>query len=331
MTPLVAPGVGNLCTAINRLLLVRRIRSVLKEHRKPGQKVQVWSFAPDVDYLAGTLGEEVFVYYCVDEFSGFKGFDSKAIVRAESRLMSVADVVFASSMQLYNTRKDCHPNIHMVRHGVDHDHFAKAVIQKMPIPDSIAHISKPIAGFVGLVQHWFDIELMRRVALRLPDVSFVVVGECQADVSALNSLSNFHFVGRQPYADLPAYNAAFDVGLIPFVRSAMTENVNPIKLREYLAAGLPVVSTALPEVTHFVPDVTLANDPESFAAACRASINSLTPQARQMRSLSVADQSWEAVTERVSQLVMQAVRRRNTRAVDTEPLRISGDQPASAC
>jgi glycosyltransferase involved in cell wall biosynthesis len=174
-------------------------------------------------------------------------------------------------------------------------------------PEALCAVPRPIAGFIGLVQHWFDVELMAAVARRMPEVSFVVVGDCQVDVGALAALDNVFLLGRQPYASLPAYCAAFDVGLIPFVRSSMTENVNPIKLREYLAAGLPVVSTALPEVHGFAPDVLLADDAEAFVRCCRSAIESVTPGSRRVRSAAVADQSWEGVTRRVSRIVGEAV------------------------
>ncbi len=308
VTPLVLPGHGRISSIVNRFLLTQRLRKVIANHRRsPKQPVQVWSFAPDVAHLVGAFDEEVFVYYCVDEFSEFEEFNDKAVIRAERKLMNVTDVVLASSQKLYENRKDAHPCVHLVRHGVDHDHFAKAAKLKLPVPEPIRHLTGPIAGYIGLIHHWFDIDMMIRVAKAMPEVSFVLVGECQTNVSPLAALDNVHFVGRQPYELLPAYAAAFNVGLIPFQLTSMTANVNPIKLREYLAAGLPVVSTSLPEVVPFAPNVLLADSAEDFVEACRSAIDTLTPESRVERSNAVADQSWNAVVARVEMLVHEAI------------------------
>ena len=308
VTPLVLPGHGRFSSMVNRFLLTQRLRSVIANHKRyPNQPVQVWSFAPDVAHLAGAFDEEVFVYYCVDEFSEFEEFNDRAVISAERKLLNVTDVVLASSQRLYENRRDIHPCVHLVRHGVDHDHFAKAVKSNLPAPEPIRHLTGPIAGFIGLIHNWLDIEMMNRVAKAMPEVSFVFVGECQTNVSSLSSLENVYFIGRQPYETLPAYAAAFSVGLIPFQLTSMTANVNPIKLREYLAAGLPVVSTSLPEVISFAPNVLLADTAEDFVKACRSAIGSVTRETRVKRSNAVANQSWEAVVARVERLVHGAV------------------------
>ena len=315
ITPFVLPGApGRWREVVNRLLLVSQIRRVIDQRRRSSdQPVQIWTFAPDVAYLAGAFNEECLVYYCVDEFSKFEGFSSEAVAAAERRLISAADLVITSSSQLRQSRAASHPHVYLVRHGVDHSHFTRALppastsADDHAVPQPIRHIPRPRAGFIGLVQHWFDIRLLRDVARMLPEVSFVIVGESQVDVSSLAELDNVHLVGRQPYESLPAYCAAFDLGLIPFVRSPMTDNVNPIKLREYLAAGLPVVSTSLPEVQLLAPHVLVADDAPRFAAACRQAIATDSLAARRLRSESIAGQSWEAVAERVSRLVAGAI------------------------
>ncbi|HRX86942.1 MAG TPA: glycosyltransferase [Phycisphaerae bacterium] len=308
-TPFVLPsGATPFRDAVNRRLLALQLRRIIRARRRSAdQPVQIWTFAPDVAFLAGAFGEECLVYYCVDEFSEFEGFDRAATLAAEAALMARADVVMATSERLFAARRDRHPNVHLVRHGVDHAHFAQAVERDLPKPGALRGISGPIAGFFGLIQHWFDAALLADVARRLPDVSFVLVGETVVDVGPLAELPNVHLLGRQPYAELPAYCAAFDVALIPFVRSPMTENVNPIKLREYLAAGVPVVSTALPEVRPYAPDVACVDDAEGFADACRRALATDSIAARRQRSAWVADESWDAVTARVERLVCAAI------------------------
>lgn len=308
LTPFVLPGGATpFRDAVNRRLLLLQLQRIIRARRRPGQPVQIWTFAPDVAFLAGAFGEECVVYYCVDEFSEFAGFDRAATLAAETALMARADVVVTTSQKLFAARVDRHPRVHLVRHGVDYAHFAKALDRSLPVPGPLQGIPQPIAGFFGLVQHWFDVPLLADVAQRVPEMSFVIVGEQAVDVAPLTRLPNVHLVGRLPYATLPACCAAFDVALIPFIRSPMTENVNPIKLREYLAAGVPVVSTALPEVRAYAPDVHCVDDPADFAAACRLAASADSAAARQTRSASVAGESWDAVTARLERIVADAV------------------------
>jgi glycosyltransferase involved in cell wall biosynthesis len=303
LTPLVIPGARDpRVRRLNECLVVSQIKRAVRSLKKPNQRVQVWTFAPDVDFLAGRFDEERFVYYCVDDFAAFEGFDAEAIEAAEARLMKRSDVVLATSKPLLQKCRRLHSNVHLVRHGVDHGHFASALGNVSP-PDDLRDIPRPIAGFVGLIDHWFDTQLMSAVAESMPDVSFVLIGDVRIDPGRLAGLPNVHLLGRKPYAELPNFLASFDVGLIPFVRNQLTESVNPIKLREYLAAGLPVVSTDLPEVRRYEKFVSLADAPQTFENACRSAIDSGCTEARQRRSEAVADESWHSVTKRICDIV----------------------------
>lgn len=301
-TPLVIPGAsGSVMRSLNRALLVGRIRRALKNWRRG--PVQLWSFAPDVAFLAGRFSEEKVVYYCVDEFAAFEDHDAAAIRAAERDLMDKSDVVVTTAHSLHESRKDRHPNVHLVRHGVDVTHFSAAAGRTLPVPADIAALPRPIYGFFGLVHHWFDVELMAKVAKARPHASFVLLGEVHTDVTPLRALPNVHLLSRRPYAELPAYCSSFDAGLLPFRVNEMTRNINPIKLREYLAAGLPVVSTPLPEAAAYRPDVILAETAERFVDACDKAAKMSAPPDRMARSLTVSNESWDAVVERLSSIV----------------------------
>ena len=129
-----------------------------------------------------------------------------------------------------------------MRHGVDFEHFRKALDAETN-SRTIAHLPRPIIGFFGLIADWVDVDLMAHVAEHFSTGSFVVLGKATTDVSALSEMPNVHLLGRKPYADLPAYCKGFDVAMNPFRINDLTLNANPLKVREYLAAGLPVVST----------------------------------------------------------------------------------------
>ncbi|MCA9255249.1 MAG: glycosyltransferase, partial [Phycisphaerales bacterium] len=272
VTPLVVPMPGSEAAAdLNATLLTRQIRSVLKS--LPKRPTQLWSFAPDVDYLCGKFDEEAIVYYCVDEFSQFTGYDAMAILESERHLAARADLTIVTSKQLLATKRPISRRILHAPHGVDVEHFAKAASGDIRVPDDIAELPRPILGFWGLIQDWVDVDLIATVAKRRPDWSIALIGDAATDVGPLESLENVCLLGRRPYEQLPAYAAGIDVGLIPFRINELTRAVNPIKLREYLSAGLPVVATPLPEVADYADFVSIASNTDAFIDACDQSLH----------------------------------------------------------
>ena len=307
ITPLVIPLPGNAVVAgMNRRLLTRQIRRVLDE--LPERRVQLWSFAPDVDYMCGRFGEECAVYYCVDEFGAFSGYDARAIGDAERRLASRVDLVVTTSQVLQESKRGMNPNTVLVTHGVDYDHFAEASAGDLTIPADIAGLPRPVLGFWGLLQDWLDVELLAGLAAGAPDCSIVLIGEAATDIARLKRLSNVHLLGRRPYASLPAYAKGFDLGLIPFRVNELTRAVNPIKLREYLSAGLPVVSTALPEAARYGEFVKIANTPAAFIDGCRRMLRSETPERAAARQAAMKGETWAAKVEELSAHVRAARR-----------------------
>ncbi len=303
LTPLVIPFPGSrVVRAINRRLMVRQIRAVLA--RFPRQPVQLWSFAPDVDYLVGEFDEELDLYYCVDEFSAFSTYDRETILQLERTLIRKCDLVITTARPLQDSKAVLHPNTHLVLHGVSYDHFASATEDYTAVPDNVKNISAPIFGYFGMIQDWFDQPLLVELARRHPDWSFVLLGKAEVSVEAFRSLPNVHLLGQVPFASLPGYCKAFDVGLIPFVINPLTIHVNPIKLREYLAAGLPVVSTDLPEVRAYQPYVRIGRSVDEFERACMAALQERTLLHRRRRQESVRCETWEGKVEQLSRLVV---------------------------
>ncbi|MBK8269452.1 MAG: glycosyltransferase [Planctomycetes bacterium] len=300
ITPMVVPLPGNSAAmAINRRLLTRQIRSVLRD--LPDRPVQLWSFSPDVDYLCGTFDEECVIYYCVDEFSAFTGYDREAVLASEKRLCDRADLVVTTSQSLLHVKEPHCRHAALVTHGVDFDHFAGGSIA--PIPADMTQIRNPVLGFWGLIQDWFDVQLVADVAKARPEWSLVLIGDIATDVSRLRSLGNMHLLGRRPYGELPAYARAFDVGLIPFRVNDLTRAVNPIKLREYLSAGLPVVSTPMPEVERYRGLVEIANGAEEFIGACERALALRGAEEAAKRMTAMRTETWRSKVEDLSRLV----------------------------
>lgn len=309
LTPLVIPGARSLLLQrLHRYMLIaqirRAVRAVAGRRHKP---IQVWTFAPDIPFLAGALDEECFLYYCVDEYTHFEGFDSQRIKAAEDELMDRADVVIVTSQPLLETKRQRRPDAILVRHGVDYDHFAAAWRRSLPCPADLAAVPRPIFGFFGLLHHWVDQALIAEVARLRPLYSFVLIGDCKVDVSELESLDNVFLLGRRAYEDLPSYCAAFDAGMLLFARNLMTRNVNPVKMYEYLAAGLPIVSTPLPEAQRYEGPITIADTPQRFAEACDHVLAGYDPRDRKTTSQSVRDEAWLSKVEHLSDIVMAKI------------------------
>jgi glycosyltransferase involved in cell wall biosynthesis len=153
-------------------------------------------------------------------------------------------------------------------------------------------------GFFGLIRDWVDIDLLAQVARKRPEWHFVVIGDADSsvDLGRYASLANMHFLGRRPYKDLPAYCRQFSVGLIPFKVNDLTYAVNPIKLREYLSAGLPVVSTPMPEVKLYAHLVEIADSPAGFEQAIEHCLRGSETD-RTARVAAMSMETWEAKLE----------------------------------
>jgi glycosyltransferase involved in cell wall biosynthesis len=291
--PLVVPLPGwGLADRLNAGILAGSLRRLCLQH---GLKDPIlWSFLPNVNRLLGRLGERLTIYHCVDEYSAFKGVSRDTIARMERDLVRRSDLVLTSSEKLCSDRIAINPNTRFVTHGVDVGHFGRALDQGVEVPADLRDLPRPIIGFFGLLADWVDLDLVRAMALARSRWSFVLVGKQTTGLGAVRGLSNVHLLGQKPFAQLPAYCRGFDVGIIPFRTSDLTLRANPLKLREYLAAGLPVVSTPLPEVARYGSLVHLAEGAPAFVGAVATALGERSPVLDRARSMAMESESWEA-------------------------------------
>lgn len=308
LSPFSIPLPGNTAAqALNRGLYreaVRRALTRLGLRKDP----LLWVYVPTVaPYLAG-LPRSGLVYHCVDRWWAFSDYDTEVMRRCHAALCQQADVVFASSAELLDDCLPHNPHSYLMRHGVEWGHFAQAALAPPPRPQDIADVRGPILGFFGLIHEWVDQELLAQLADAFPEATLVLIGKVQADVKRLQAKPNVRLLGQKPYAELPAYAAAFDVGLIPFVCNDLTRAVNPIKLREYLSAGMPVVATALPEIELLAdnPMLRVARSAAEHVAAVRHYL-AAPPDgaARREAALAMASESWAGRCAEMARLLHQ--------------------------
>jgi glycosyltransferase involved in cell wall biosynthesis len=294
LTPVYVPAYGtDAVRALNRRLVRAQVRAAM---RALGMSRPIsWSFLPSAAAVAGTLGEERVIYHVVDEFSAFSDA-STHVAELERLILRRADLVIASSERLLESKRRVNRSAVLVRHGVDLAHFSQALDPRVEVPADLARLPRPVIGFFGLVADWIDLELVRAVADAHPSASVVLLGKVITSTAALEGARNVHFLGRKPYGELPAYCRGFDVAITPFRLNELALNANPLKAREYVAAGLPNVCTDLPEL-RATPGCTIAGTRAEFVAEVGKALATGGPTRE--RAELVRGESWEAKVEEI--------------------------------
>lgn len=187
-----------------------------------------------------------------DEFEAWKPYYNQAV--------QTADIVLTTSDKLFENACMLNANTYLIPNGCDFEHFSRT---DLPVPADIANVSRPIIGYIGVVASWVDLELICAVADRFPNYNIVVVGPLY-NINDVPRRNNIHWLDYKSYDLLPAYAQMFDVGIIPFRKSNMIEAVNPIKMWEYMAMGMPVVTTDIPEARKYPGLVYAAVNDEQF-------------------------------------------------------------------
>jgi glycosyltransferase involved in cell wall biosynthesis len=293
-TPLVLPLPGSATARrLNRSIVGATVRALRARLRI--ESFQLWTFLPRTAAYVGVLGESLSIYYCTDEHSLFSSLDARATTAAELELLRRVDVVFATNEPLVELKGVVHADVHLALHGVDRDLFATALDPATAVPEDVAGLPRPVLGFYGALHDWVDYELIAELARRRPDWSIALIGERQTDLGALDGLANVHVLGRRPNRELPACCKGFDVGLIPYRQSEQLRYRNPMKLREYLAAGLPVVGTLIPELRRYEAfGCSMADGVDDFERAVERALEGDSPDLRRRRSEAMAAEGWAA-------------------------------------
>ncbi len=281
----------------------------------------LWFYTPAMFAFAAHLPAAATVYDCMDELSAFR-FADPALLDQETRLLARADLVFTGGYSLYDAKRGRHPDVHPFPSAVDVAHFAQAR-ERPDEPDDQRAIPGPKLGFFGVIDERIDLALLDTVAAARPDWSFVMIGPVvKIDPADLPRRSNIHWLGARGYGELPAYLSGWNVALMPFAINAATRFISPTKTPEYLAGGLPVVSTPIVDVVRQYGDlaaVAIAGDAQGFVAACDTAL--AMPRAGAWRDAAdtmLADQSWDstqaAMAAEIDRVMRGEGRRRPTPA-----------------
>ena len=251
----------------------------------------LWTSLPTAVDMVEQLDSSALVYYCGDDFSALAGVDHRTVAMREAELLQHADLILAASEQL--AMRFPQQRTQLLPHGVDFQLFSQPAQRAVDLPDD----GRPIAGFYGSLSEWLDIELLQATIQQLPEWHFVFIGNAVVDISPLQALPNTHFLGERAHAQLPSYVQHWNASLLPFRDNAQIRACNPLKLREYLAAGQPIVSTPFPALR---PYQSLLQTVSSVDEMVHALQNTLQQPPNHQQQQSVMQHTWQARADQVS-------------------------------
>jgi glycosyltransferase involved in cell wall biosynthesis len=303
LSPLLVPLHGNrLVRALNARLLPALVRRAV---RRLGLRAPIlWAYVPQAEVLIDVLEPSLVVYHCVDDIAAQERIDTASFRAAEERFAGRADLVLASAPALATRLRRFSGNVLDAPNVADTQLFS-AALQPGPLDPQMAALPAPRIVFTGaIVAVKLDLALLVEVARLRPSWSFALVGpvgpgEPHADVSALVEEPNIHLLGPRAYGELPDVLRAADAGLIPYVRNELTASIFPMKVYEYLAAGLPVIATPLPAIEG-VEEVLTASDAGEVIGLLEQALAEDGPERRAERSRAAAAHSWDRRLEEIA-------------------------------
>jgi glycosyltransferase involved in cell wall biosynthesis len=303
--PLLPEGLAPLETA----RLQQRLLDELLAGLGP-RKLTTWYYTPYALTFTRHLDPSVCVYDNMDELSAFRGA-SPELVALEKELFERADIVFTGGRSLYEAKRDRHDNIHCFPSSIDFSHFAKA---RQPLSEAPAQtgLSHPRVGFFGVIDERMNVELVSELAALRPDWQMVMIGPVvKIDPQSLPQRANLHWVGSKQYTELPAYLAGWDIGFMPFAINEATRFISPTKTPEFLAAGLPVVSTPITDVVNPYGDlglVEIAADAASFEKKISALL--ARPKGAWTKAVDgfLANTSWDETWRQMERVIEDSAR-----------------------
>ena len=248
------------------------IRAIRKTMRAAGiSKPIIWLSRPERRFIIGKMDEVFSIYHAVDEYAGYTGLTEQArqrLLADENDVLDSVDLVIVASPELERAKRGPGRDILVLENGVEPSEYADAR-EKALVPADLADIPGPRIGYSGLIGKRLDLELIRSAAEHRPDCSFVLIGkvdrrECEAALDSLDALPNVFLLGEKPGKEVASYVVGFDIGLLPYTINLETRHISPIKMYEYWAAGIPVVSTAIPAAERHRFAVNVANSRDEF-------------------------------------------------------------------
>jgi len=304
LAPIVLPLFGNpVIERLNDRWLVFQIRLAYRilGFRRPLNLVCMPSFAGAV----ARQPRSRLIYYYTDKYDAYRDIKDRDAIRARDQaLFADADLVLCASQKIHAGLRDKRPGVHYLPHAVDAERFRRVLEADTTIPPDLADIPSPRIGYFGSLTDSNDIETIRYCAQSDPTLQFVLIGRVLSDFSAISELPNVHLLGFKSPEQIPLYGKYFDVAFMNWKLTEWIRHCSPVKTKEYLALGLPVVSVPIEElVERFADVVELAESGPDFLAAIHRALASDSPERRRERIERVRDESWSGRVEEIFALL----------------------------
>ena len=277
----------------------------------------LWIFNLDYSFIPHYFPSCLTIYHCVDLHTAdtTSEREKRWIERQENSLLESADMVLCTSRRLFSHCSRKNPRTFLVPNGADFPLFAKASDPSTPLPLELKGIRRPIIGYVGSLDERIDKELISHIVRRRGDWSLVLVGRRKREFGSFPQgveTNNLHFFDQQPMDRLPGFLKAFDVCIIPYLVNPLTEAVYPLKVNEYLAAGKPVVSTALNELEPLKEVVLLSGSKEEFYENILRALTDVPEKVKKRQEIAMQN-DWEARVQEISRVIKGFLEGRRSR------------------
>ena len=287
---------------INEVILLASIKRIMRKQNIVNPIL--WFSLPMPVDMVGKLSEKLSIYYCGDEFSEFPGVNKAGIIALEQELMKKADMVITSAQTLLASKKIYNKHTYFIPHGVEYERFDD---KDKSITTQMEQIKRPIVGYYGRLDNRIDLKLLYFLAKQRPQYSFYIIGPVIDDFSCLLECGNVYLPGGKLYQELPAYLHEFDVALIPYVLDEITKHINPLKLMEYFAVGLPVVTTNLSSLDVWQDILSIAQNNEDFLNFLDVAVKGGTEELIKKQKQIAKDNSWQKKAELVSGIIEERI------------------------
>jgi len=293
---------------INNSFILRLLKYWLKKLKF--KNFIFWTYTPYSDTFVKKMGESFAIYECVDEFSSSKGLVNPKVIRIlEKKLLKKVDMVVVTHENLFRSKKSFNKNIYLIPNGAEVEHFRKASLPETHIALEIKNIPHPIIGFLGAVQYWIDLDLIRFLAICKPEWSIVLIGPVGrlVKIEKIKNLPNVYLLGKKDYATLPSYIKAWDVCINPYVLDKTAENCSPLKLYEYLAAGKPIISVNMLEARKFDRLVEIGIDYQDCIKKIELIVKRLPESSAEIESrIKIAEKySWDCRFQEMERILVR--------------------------
>jgi glycosyltransferase involved in cell wall biosynthesis len=291
------PVIGSLIALLTRLQ-IRMVMSLLSI-----SKPVIFVACPPAWKVVRKIPHSYLVYQRTDFYEEMPNANKAFLQQCDHELMISADLVIYVNSELYQEGLKKNQNSLLVGHGVDYALFADACDSDV-IPEDIAVVPKPRIGFYGdITEDVCDFDLLEFAAHSLPDISFVFIGPISADIKRLQNYPNIFFLGPKPYEEIPSYGSAFDVAIMPWKSNRWIQFCNPVKTKEYLALGRPIVSIDYPALEPYRDVVYVCHNYDQFVKAIREALNDTSKERQLQRQEKVKYETWEYKAE----LILKAI------------------------